>query len=140
MIEFVPDMLMNVALIDEQHMDLVKRINEVVTMGSRAANREEIEKSLVFLANYVVKHFGDEEKVQLQIGYPKYQQHRQQHLLFIEDYKKFLMDYKQNGSSTNFMLQLNRAVIRWVVQHLQGADAELAKYIKTHRITVAPIE
>jgi len=136
MIEFTPDLMMNVPSIDEQHMALVKRLNEIVTMGTAAGSKEEIEKNLLFLGNYAVKHFADEEKVQVQAGYPKYEQHRKLHQQFVEDYKKFVADYRENGCSTNFMIQLNRTVIRWIAQHIQEADLDIARHIKANNIKV----
>ena len=134
MIEFTPDLMMNVPLIDEQHMALVKHLQEVVTMGTAAASKEEIEKNLLFLGNYAVKHFTDEEALQVRIRYPKYEQHRKLHQQFVTDYKKFVTDYREHGCSTTFVVQLNRVVIRWITQHIQEADLDLSRYIKANNI------
>ena len=136
MIEFTPDLMMNVPLVDEQHMALVTRLNEIVTMGTAAGSKEEIEKNLLFLGNYAVKHFTDEENLQIRVHYPKYEQHRKLHQQFVEDYKKFVADYRENGSSTTFMIQLNRVVIRWIAQHISEADLDIARHIQTNNIKV----
>jgi hemerythrin len=138
MIEWAAHLQTNVSAIDTQHKDLINYINDLLAMGAKAASKEEIEKSLLFLGNYVVKHFSDEEKLQAAIRYPKYEQHCSLHREFIETYKEFLADYKAGGISPDrFMSQINKAVIHWVVHHIQSADADIAQYIKAHNIQVA---
>jgi hemerythrin-like metal-binding domain len=136
MIQFTPDLMTNVEIIDQQHKALIECINEIVAMGVEAAGKEKIEKSLLFLGNYVIKHFHDEEEVQLQVGYPKYEQHRREHQDFVENYKAFVADYRERGPSIDFMLRLNRAVIRWIVQHIQDSDLDLAYYIRENNLVV----
>jgi hemerythrin len=136
MINFPPELLTGVASIDEQHMELIKYINKILMMGANAANQEELDKLLLFLGNYAVKHFSDEEKIQLQVGYPKYEEHRQMHLKFIEDYMELMADYREKGPSVKFMVELDQAVIRWILHHIQEADLDIGVYIKENNIEV----
>ena len=137
MIEFTADLMTNIEIIDKQHKALIKCINEIVAMGTDAANKDAVDRHLLFLGNYVIKHFHDEEQVQIEVGYPQYEQHRQMHQDFVESYKTFLAQYKIDGPSVNFMLQLNRAVVRWILQHIKESDLDLAYYIREKAKTVS---
>ena len=136
MLEFTSEMLMNVPSIDEQHRELIKRVNEMGGIGTRIFDLGEVEKNLVFFRMYIIKHFADEEELQLRIGYPGYERHRGLHQQFVEEYKRFVADYQKNGSSMSFMLHFNRAVIQWVSQHIQEEDLEIARYVHANNIKV----
>ena len=139
MIEFTSDLMTNVESIDKQHKALIDCINEIVAIGIDAANKDAIDKHLLFLGNYVIKHFHDEEQVQIEVGYPKYEQHRKMHQDFVEDYKVFLAQYKKDGPSVRFMRHLNQAVIRWIIQHIKDADLDLAYYIREKQETASSV-
>jgi hemerythrin len=116
LMSFTPDLTVHVPAIDEQHKELIKRLNTLVELGSQSISKEETEKTLDFLGHYVVKHFGDEEVLQLKCGYPKYLWHRDQHRQFIETFKKIRAQYASGGVSLQLTLQINRSIIDWVVQ------------------------
>jgi hemerythrin len=117
--------------IDEQHRELVNRLNQVTEMGIDAVSREETKKTLDFLGDYVVKHFGDEEALQKKSGYPKYEWHKEQHKLFIDNFKKLKEEFITNGASLKYTMDLNNSIITWIVRHIKTADVELGKYISS---------
>ena len=128
-LKFTQDLLINVKSIDEQHKELFVRINDLVSMGHRSVSKEETDKTIHFLATYVVKHFEDEEALQRKSGYPKYEEHAKHHKDFMSDFQKLKAEYEENGVSTQFTLKLNNTVINWIVKHIRTADAELGRYL-----------
>ena len=135
LIEFTPNLLTHVPAVDEQHKELFKRINTLISLGAKSVNKEETERTLDFLGGYVVKHFGDEETLQLKCGYPKHLWHREQHQQFIEKFKTLKSEYLKNGVSVQFTLQINRSIINWVVQHIQIADADIGRHINEQKLS-----
>ena len=131
MIEFSEELVTNIPSIDDQHRALVGYVNDLLSMGARAASNEEIEKTLLFLGNYVVLHFTEEEAMQAKFKYPNLDKHHEQHMLFIEDYQNIVNEFRISGPSQAFMLRLNRSVIKWISNHIQGADLSFAKYMKS---------
>ena len=65
--------------IDEQHKSIIKAINDLLEACSQGKGRVEVEKTLIFLKDYVVKHFNDEEKLQIKSNYPGYKEHKEIH-------------------------------------------------------------
>jgi hemerythrin len=133
MMQFTPNLLINVPAIDAQHQELFNRLNALVELGTKAVSKEETERILDFLGSYVVKHFGDEEVFQLQCGYPKHLWHHEQHLQFIETFKKLKGEYLKNGASPQFINDLTKSIIDWVVQHIRVADADIGKFVNSQK-------
>ncbi len=133
MITLSKDMEVGVPKIDEQHRELIDRLNIVVSMGAKSVSREETEKTLDLLGDYIVKHFSDEETLQRQSGYPKYPWHKEQHKAFIADFVQLKQEFAANGASAKFTLSLNKSVIDWVIRHIKSADAEFGKYYQAQK-------
>ena len=128
MITITKDMETGIAKVDEQHRVLVDRINAVVSMGAQSMSKEETQKTLDLLSAYVIKHFGDEEALQQQSKYPKYQEHSKQHKIYIGEINKLKQEFAQNGSSAKFTLDLSKSIIDWIVRHIKSSDVEFGKF------------
>jgi len=134
MITLTKDMETGIGKIDAQHKDLVDRINAITTMGTKSVSDDETKKTLDLLGSYIVKHFNDEEALQKQSGYPKYEQHRQLHKAYIGEFEKLKKEFAQNGHSAKFTLDLSNSIISWIVRHIKSVDVEFGKYYKTKQI------
>jgi len=133
MITLSKDMETGVAKIDEQHKDLVNRLNAVTSMGTKSASKEETEKTLNLLGEYIAKHFSDEEALQKQSGYPKYDWHKQQHQQYIAEFQKLKKEFATNGSSAKFTMDLSNSIITWIVRHIKSVDVEFGKFYRAHQ-------
>ncbi|MDR2942758.1 MAG: bacteriohemerythrin [Treponema sp.] len=130
MISLTKDMETGVEKIDLQHKELINRINSLVAIGERAASKEETQKTIDYLGEYVVKHFSDEEELQVKSKYPKYPEHKKLHTSFIDDYTKLQKEFAENGNSMDFTMKLNNSLIVWIVKHIKGNDTEFGRYYK----------
>ncbi|MDR2695594.1 MAG: hemerythrin domain-containing protein, partial [Deltaproteobacteria bacterium] len=110
MITLTKDMATGVDNIDEQHKELVNRLNAAITMGTKAVSKEETQKILNFLGEYIIKHFSDEESLQRQCNYPKYEWHKEQHRIYIDDFRKLKDEFDANGPSAKFTVSLNTSL------------------------------
>ena len=68
--EMTKDLETGNALIDSEHRQLFKAVNDLLDACSQGKGRSQVESTLDFLVSYVAKHFGDEEKLQVQTSYP----------------------------------------------------------------------
>ena len=131
MVAFSKELLIGIDHIDKQHKALIEYTNNLISLGSKASNQEEIEKSLVFMGTYVLKHFADEEALQVKIGYPQYERHHKLHLDFINVYKTLVDNYKRNGHSPKFITVYKSTVVAWVVNHIMAEDQIIGKYYRS---------
>ena len=132
MIALTKDMETGVAKVDEQHKELINRLNEITSMGVNAVSNEETKKTLNLLEKYIQKHFNDEEALQKQSGYPKYDWHKGQHQIYIDEFKKLEKEFAANGHSAKFTLDLSNSIINWIVKHIKSVDVDFGKHYNTH--------
>ena len=128
MITLTKDMEIGVAKIDAQHKELIDRINAITSMGSKTFSKEETQKTLDLLGRYVVQHFGDEEILQIQCNYPKYEWHKAQHQEFVDGFVRLKDEFDKSGTSFKFTLELYNGIVCWVVRHIKNADVEFGRY------------
>jgi len=132
MVTLSKDMEVGVLEIDTQHMELVNRLNALVSIGHDAASREETQKTLDMLEKYIVKHFTDEEELQRKNNYPEYESHKKMHQVFIDEFEKLKKEFDVNGNSLKFTMDLNNSLINWIVKHIKSADVELGRFLKNN--------
>ena len=128
MITLTKDMETGIAKVDEQHKELVRQLNAVLAMGTSSVSKEETQKTIDFLGAYVVQHFKDEEGLQKQSGFEKYEWHKGQHQTFMNEFQKLRAEFVANGPSAQFTVKLNSSIINWIVKHIKSADVEFGKY------------
>jgi len=134
MITLTKDMEIGVAKIDEQHKELVDRINTITSMGLKSVSKEETQKTLDLLGRYVVQHFGDEEALQKKCNYPKYEWHREIHQNFIADFSKVKEEFAKNGPTLQFVVDLNNRIVKWIVSHIKNVDVEFGKFYTSQKM------
>jgi len=117
-------------LIDLQHQELLKRLNELVFACTDEKMVDYIPEALSFLVNYTVTHFDDEEALQKECGFPYYKQHKQMHEKIKVKVGKLVEKYKKSGSSIELRDDLYRVLMAWLVHHLEVDDRKIGDYIK----------
>lgn len=127
--ELTKDLETGHAMIDSEHRQLFEAVNNLLAACSQGKGRSQLEPMLDFLVSYVNKHFGDEEKLQIQTSYPGYTGHKQFH----EGYKRELLavvqDIKKQGSSIAALSRINQLVSQ-LVSHIRMEDKRLAQHVK----------
>ncbi|MCL2018985.1 MAG: hemerythrin family protein [Oscillospiraceae bacterium] len=128
MLTLSKDMETGVVKIDEQHRELINRLNAVTSMGLKSISKEETQKTISILEEYIVKHFSDEEALHKQSNYPKRDEHKQMHKQYISEFRTLKREFITNGESPKFTMTLNNSIINWIVKHIKTADAEFGKF------------
>lgn len=127
--ELTPDLITGHALIDSEHKELLAEVNKLMDACAQGKGRDYIQQTMQFLNQYVSKHFGDEERLQVSTKYPNYTAHKQFH----EQYKSQLMGITQEiakeGLTVKVLGELNRAVAV-LVSHIRTEDKRLAAHTK----------
>lgn len=127
---FTKDLETGNAMIDQQHKQLIDAINALLDSCAKGKGRAEIQTTLDFLNNYVVKHFGDEEKLQLQSKYPDYTNHKKYHETFKQTVRDIDAEYKRDGATIVFVSKVNQSIAGWLLNHIKREDVKVAQHIK----------
>lgn len=131
MAKFVWTSQLNIGIdvIDQQHLRIVEYINQLDDIQSRPHSQKEIQSVVNALVDYTVSHFGFEESLQEEAGYPFIKAHKRVHELFIRRVSDFQKRLENNEDISD---ELNSLLILWLTSHIKGDDADYAACVRTH--------
>ena len=123
-----------VAKVDEQHKELIRMVNSLHDALSQGKAKEHIEEAFDFMAHYVVEHFQMEERMMTEHNYVGFPAHKHAHNYFIHDFSALTSKYHENPNSSFMAIQLQKAILEWLLNHIMKVDKEMAKAInaKSH--------
>lgn len=121
----------NISSIDEQHKELFSIGNslyDVVSMRDDIDTYDDLVAALQRMQDYAIYHFGFEEKLMKDNGYPDFNNHKKQHDYFIQkigsvDYEEMDKDQKQNG------LDLIIFIANWIENHILKTDMKYKDFL-----------
>ena len=121
-------------MIDEQHKELIAKINKLIDCCEQSSGKLEAIKMLDYLSEYTDFHFSAEEKLQEEVSYPGIEEHKKKH----DDFKKSVeelheMLIEEEGPTESFVNAVNKNVIDWLYDHIKGFDCSVASYINLNR-------
>jgi hemerythrin len=117
--------------IDTQHKELIVRVNSLllaVEQGTTA--REEVAKIVQYLTEYVVFHFGNEEKYMAQYNYSSATAHKAQHEQFVKSFLKLKDRLMMEGINPPLAQEVKDLCVDWLVNHIKYSDRALGMYLK----------
>ena len=118
------------ALIDEQHREIIEKINHLVNACEEGTCQIESVKMLDYLSDYTEKHFQEEEALQEKVGYPGLSEHKKRHEEFRVAVKELHdMLEEEEGPSPKFVQAVQDNVIDWLYRHIKGFDCSVAAFI-----------
>ncbi|MDR0641731.1 MAG: hemerythrin family protein [Treponema sp.] len=116
--------------VDNQHRQLVAALNDLIEASAEGKSHEEIFRTLDFLTAYTIKHFADEEKLQLEFDYPDYLVHKRYHDEFKITVGEMTKQIRREGPTEALIGQVTLAIGNWLLNHIKGDDFRMAAYIK----------
>ncbi len=129
-IAWTPDLTVDAGLIDEQHKQMIERMNELDRAVRHTRGVPKIIKTLDFLIEYTDFHFGTEEKNMAELGYPQLEYHKAQHAEFVTTLKNLEMDFEEEGATEALAEAINTFMFNWLVKHIKTVDVQFGKFLK----------
>ena len=130
---FDPVLLTGVEDIDAQHRELFVRIGQLLEASRNRRSREEVVRLLEFLGQYVIDHFGAEERLMAAAGYPGLDGHRAEHLQFVKELEILRHELKTEGPSNLFVIRVGNRVTEWLRAHIYRTDRALGAWLGSRR-------
>lgn len=130
LVQWQPSLELGVPQVDQQHKEIFNRVNAMLTAMQQGKGKQEVGQLIDFLGTYVVTHFTDEERVMSTKGYPHLAAHRELHAAFLADFKELKRELETKGSSTLLVIQVQRRVVSWLIQHIGTEDKKIADFLK----------
>lgn len=128
--EFDESLITGNKVIDEQHKELIDKINKLIACCEENGGRLEAIKMLGYLEDYTEFHFKAEEELQEKVGYPGIAEHKKKHEEFkkaVEELNEMLMEVE--GPTEAFVQAVQKNVVEWLYDHIKGFDCSVATYI-----------
>ena len=130
-VEFDSSLVTGNAMIDEQHKELIGKIDKLLSCCEQNGGKIEAIKMLDYLAEYTDFHFGEEEKLQEEVSYPAIEEHKKQHADFkkaVEELHEMLVE--EEGPTQAFVAAVNKNVVDWLFDHIKKMDQALAAFVQ----------
>lgn len=121
-------------VIDDQHRELYRRINDLLVAARRGKGKEEVGESIRYLSSYVLEHFRNEEKLQLECSYPDYSEHRKQHEQFRNELANLITNLEIRGIDYSTVIEALDMSIDWLARHIVELDKPLALYLRNSSV------
>lgn len=130
-IEWTEDLAVGMPEIDAQHQELFRKIDQLLGACIQCRGKEVVGETIQFLGDYVIEHFGNEERYMKQFNYPESADHIKQHRQFIESFEELKKKFESDGPGTHIVIMTNRAVVGWLNSHIRKVDKLLGEFLKT---------
>ena len=116
--------------IDNQHKQLVSAVNNLIEASKSGKSENAVMETLEFLTGYAIKHFADEEQLQIEYKYPDYFTHKRIHDDFKETVGKLTEQVIKNGPTVEIIDDVSSTVGSWLLNHIKGDDFRMAAFVK----------
>jgi hemerythrin len=130
-IQWNNDLSVGIEEIDNQHRELIGRINQLFDACNQGKGKAAVQETIKFLEDYVIIHFGAEEKAMVQYGYPDYASHKVHHQQFVASFGELKNRLETDGPGAYLVVLTNRIVVDWLNSHIRNVDKILVAYLKT---------
>lgn len=131
-LEWSDKLTLGVPQIDNQHKELIRLVNGLISAFSLERPEKTINNVLKKLREYTVFHFNSEEVFMESIGYDKLNRHVAEHIDLKKKVKEFQRSiYKGERVEVKTLLEFLKP---WLLNHILESDREIAAYIEREKI------
>ncbi|GIX31960.1 MAG: hypothetical protein KatS3mg124_2432 [Porticoccaceae bacterium] len=120
------DLATGIPVVDNQHRRIVEYINELHE-AIQTKNRGQVGVVLDELVEYTLSHFGFEEELMGEAGYPFLHAHQKVHRLFEKKVGEFVERHKMGEDIARPLLTTLRT---WLVNHIKRDDHDYADAVQ----------
>jgi hemerythrin len=130
LVRWTPSLTVHVNIIDAQHQELFKRLNDLLSAVLQGRGRDEVGGFIKFVVDYTDFHFGTEERYMAQYNYPGMNMHKAVHDRFRADAARAAQDAMREGISSGVVANVIEGLGGWVQDHIRRMDVELGNFLK----------
>jgi len=119
-----------VEVIDNQHKELIKMLNELLNAMKDGKGSDAITQIVGSLAEYAKVHLNTEEALMSKYNYAEINSHKAEHDALrnkVDQYKRLL------PAVTNLQtIELMNFLSNWLNDHIKGTDKKLGKFLNNN--------
>ncbi len=122
------DYKIGIKAIDDEHKMIIDSFAKLYSLMKNGHGHEYYQEMLIFLTNYVDFHFKNEEALQLEMGFPIFEEHHKIH----ENYRKIIIslcgDQKNRMPNDEDLIQFNLWIRNFLKQHILIEDKKIGEF------------
>lgn len=115
---------------DKEHQELISKFNHLYRKIEDQAAEEEVSAIISFLDYYILHHFNHEEMQMEETQYPEYESHRNQHMVFNENFSAIKDEFEEKGESHELAEKVLHSMLEWFIKHIMTVDKSLGDYLR----------
>ena len=131
-IQWRPTLETGIDVIDQQHKRIVDYIN-ALRIAQGKGDRGAVAKTIDDVIGYTQSHFGFEEALMEDAGYPLLNAHKRVHELFI---RRVAVLHQRFKSGEDIAQDLHNVLARWLITHIQTEDRRYVGAVKEKMVGV----
>ena len=124
LIQWSPELEVNVEAIDREHRRLVEMLNEMYEAIVAVKGQELMGEITHRMLNYAYEHFSHEEKMMTGVAYPGMLRHKGEHQAFMEKARS-VADSMAKGDFVS-SVDILKFLKNWLVDHILKIDKDFA--------------
>jgi len=119
-------------IVDNQHQQLFLKTEELLKLqrDTSTNRKQELIDLILFLKQYAVQHFSDEEAYQKSLNDPNFQAHKEEHEAFVHT----VLDHEKKLIASNFgekeVKEFSGVLVTWLLYHVAAIDQTIGKGVK----------
>lgn len=117
-----------IALIDEQHRQIIDRVNQIANAVAENAKNNILEEMIEDMVLFACEHFALEERLMAEHGYPNMEDHIQEHLRMYQQLNNLVKTVLHATGGSKAAL-VSAYLSDWAEQHILQADKELGGFL-----------
>ncbi|MDD5240847.1 MAG: bacteriohemerythrin [Sulfuricella sp.] len=117
-----------IALIDDQHRQIIERVNQIAGAVATAVKKETLKEMLEDMLLFVCEHFAVEERLMAEHGYPDMESHIQEHLKMYQQLNNLVKTVLRTTGRDKAAL-VSAYLSDWAERHILLADKELGGFL-----------
>jgi hemerythrin len=133
-IELTEDLKTGIDDIDDQHRQLFKWANEIIS-DEMLADDSNLLQALNNLEDYVYNHFRAEEYAMEKYDFNGLEKHKIQHSRLSKEVGDLFNRFKRDGASKGLMAELQYLVSDWYVLHIKEWDKPFANFMRSKNVS-----
>lgn len=117
--------------IDDQHKELFDRINHLLRTIGELHAQGELKKTLDFMEEYALLHFGAEEEQMILTNYGGYGEHKGQHDHMRDEISGLRARLDAEGPNEKLLVDAQELLVDWLQKHIKSIDMKMARHLKS---------
>jgi len=129
-IEWSDALSMGNAEIDAEHQEFASLVNELNRAIVGRQSKDDVESVLKRIVDHSILHFANEEKLFVQMQYPKTQEHMHLHSRLIITLNNILTEI-HNSEFSREWIEMGLAIKNALINHILNDDAQYIEYLQS---------